>query len=168
MEVDTNRTQARSSPSPQGGRKRSAVEAPKVESGDDEYELAGNTLSHLANLCKQLRNDLEHETSRRRDLRDELENEKLGLSSNIMKTDSNVKAIQKAMQVLSSEGEHKDNVRILVIKKRNMNMGPFLRTSSASRTTWSRMLQLCRSRVLDLCGKSKRRARTSPRTSRTQ
>jgi len=127
MEVDTNRTQARTSPSPEGGRKRAAVEVeiPKTESGDDDFELAGTTLSNLAGLCKQLRNDLEHETSRRRDLRDELENEKLKLASNIMKTDSNTKAIQKSMQVLTSEGEHKDNVRILVIKKRNMNMRAF-------------------------------------------
>ena len=119
MEVDTDqaRAKARASPSPEGGRKRSAVEVPKVESGDDDYELAGNTLSNLSNLCKQLRNDLEHETSRRRDLRDELENEKLRLSSTITKTDNNAKAMQKAMQVLTSEGEHKDNVRILVIKK---------------------------------------------------
>ena len=97
MEVDTNRAQARTSPSPEGGRKRAAVEVaiPKTESGDDDFELAGNTLSNLAGLCKQLRNDLEHETSRRRDLRDELEQEKLKLASNIMKTDSNTKAIQK-------------------------------------------------------------------------
>jgi hypothetical protein len=93
MEVDTNRIQARVSPSPEGGRTRSAVEVPKVESGDDDYELAGNTLSNLSNLCKQLRNDLGHEASRRRDLRDEPENEKPRLSNTITKTDSNTKAI---------------------------------------------------------------------------
>jgi predicted nuclease with TOPRIM domain len=82
-------------------------------------------LSSLANLCKQPRNDSEHETSRRRDLRDELETEKQRLSNTITKTDNNTKAIQKAMQVLTSEGEHKDNVRIMVIKKRNMNMRAF-------------------------------------------
>ena len=60
MEVDTNRTQARTSASPEGGRKRAAVEVeiPKTESGDDDFELAGTTLSNLAGLCKQLRNDL--------------------------------------------------------------------------------------------------------------
>jgi hypothetical protein len=118
--VTTHQPKTRASPSPERDKRR-ALEAKQ----DENFEITSHTPEELARDMVKLRSDLNHDVQRRRDPRDELEREKVRLSDVSQKTNNNAKAIDKIMQVLTREGEHKDSIRMLVIKKRNLNMRKF-------------------------------------------
>ena len=63
--------------------------------------------------------------SRRKDLEDDVFTMSRKLADTTSLCNSNTKAIAWVMQVLGAEGEHKDQVRILIVKKRTMTMRQF-------------------------------------------
>jgi hypothetical protein len=72
-----------------------------------------------------LRSDSEQERSRRKDLEDDVFTMNKKLADTTSLCNSNTKAIASVIQVFGAEGEHKDQVRILIIKKRTMTMRQF-------------------------------------------
>jgi hypothetical protein len=84
---------------------------------DEEFDIPDKTTKEIARDMSKLRNDLNREISRRRDLQEEVDLEKKKLSNTLTLVNANSKALQKVLQTLTREGEHNDGNRILIIKK---------------------------------------------------
>ena len=104
--------------------KRKAVEAGLKDK--EELKLVSETEWDDVNAkIASLTDALRHEVSRRRDLEDDLEGYNDRLSSTKTKVEFCSKSIASIISVLGTDGEHKDMVRIIVVKKRGMTMKAF-------------------------------------------
>ena len=91
---------------------------------DDGFSVV-KTSAEIQTDLKSVRDDLDHEIQKRRQLEDELDIEKVRINEHAAKLNANTQAIQKIIQTMAREGEHNDSNRVLVIKKRQYSMRNF-------------------------------------------
>jgi hypothetical protein len=92
------------------------------------------------------------ETSKRRDLEDDLDREKARVTEIRQSAFNQNTAITSMMKVLTSEGEHKDMVRIMVIKKGLRVCDRSMEPGCNSRHRCAKIHIVFRSQMLDHCG----------------
>jgi len=107
--------------------KRKAKEA-GFKSKDEDSDLvivSQDDWEKMTARVDSLTDSLRHEVSRRRDLQEDMDGANERLSSARVENDYCAKSIGSIISVLGIDGEHKDMVRVIVVKKRGMTMKAF-------------------------------------------
>jgi uncharacterized HAD superfamily protein len=113
--------------SPSAGKRQRAAEqkVPSDSETDTDMTITGLTPEELEKKMYKIKKSLEREIERRRDLQEDVDRHSRKISENKELGMASSKAIHSCFKIMEAEGEHTDNLKVLVIKKRGMTMGAF-------------------------------------------
>jgi hypothetical protein len=87
--------------------------------------LANSDWQNMNMRMDNMEADLQRESSKRRDIEEDVEKQDRKVGDLTNANHYFKKGLKSVISILASEGEHKDSLRVLVIKKRGMTMRAF-------------------------------------------
>ena len=106
-------------------KRRRGNDDPQKPEDDITIVLATSDWQNMNLRMENMDADLQRERAKRRDIEDDLEKQDRKIGEVTNANHYFKKGLKSVISILANEGEHKDSLRVLVIKKRGMTMRAF-------------------------------------------